>query len=219
MESTGSININEVIIAFEELGGEATTREIQSQVIKNRGGGLPSNYERGGWDSYRKTITQKIHQHCPTNKTKFKGPTYFENTSRGKFRLIENYKSAELVTPYATFMLPEEVSDTEPLYEGIKSPIVVNSFERNAEARKKCIEYYGTRCIVCNFDFEKMYGVIGKDFIYVHHLVPLSEISERYIVDPIQDLRPVCPNCHAIIHRRKPAYTIEEVKKVLKITF
>jgi hypothetical protein len=30
----------------------------------------------------------------------------------------------------------------------------------------------------------------------------------------INDLIPVCPNCHAMIHRRKPAaYSIEEVKE------
>ena len=52
--------------------------------------------------------------------------------------------------------------------------------------------------------------------IHVHHCKPLSEIQEGYEVDPIKHLIPICPNCHAVIHRRKPPYTIEEVKGFLK---
>jgi predicted HNH restriction endonuclease len=43
----------------------------------------------------------------------------------------------------------------------------------------------------------------------------LSEIGGEYIVDPVADLRPVCPNCHAVLHRRIPAYSIEEVRVFL----
>ena len=46
-----------------------------------------------------------------------------------------------------------------------------------------------------------MYGEIGKDFIHVHHLIPLNEIGKEYIVDYKNDLIPVCPNCHAMLHR------------------
>ena len=71
-------------------------------------------------------------------------------------------------------------------------------------ARKKCIEHYGAKCAVsnCGFDFEKLYGDIGKGFIHVHHLTQLSDIGQGYEVDPIKDLRPVCPNCHAMLHQK-----------------
>jgi 5-methylcytosine-specific restriction enzyme A len=64
-------------------------------------------------------------------------------------------------------------------------------------------------------DFEKVYGEIGKGFIHVHHIVELSNIKSEYKVQPIEDLRPVCPNCHAMLHRKKPAYKIEELKEIL----
>ncbi|MFG3611289.1 hypothetical protein [Rummeliibacillus stabekisii] len=51
--------------------------------------------------------------------------------------------------------------------------------------------------------------------MYVHHLKELHTIGESYEVEPIADLRPVCPNCHAILHKRKPAYSIEEIKILL----
>lgn len=114
------------------------------------------------------------------------------------------------------FSFPEEVEQTEEeIFEGAVRRVTVNAYERNPEARRQCINHYGTNCFVCGFDFLEVYGEIGKDFIHVHHLKQMSEIGETYQVNPIQDLRPVCPNCHAIIHRRKPPYTIEEMKQLL----
>jgi hypothetical protein len=113
-------------------------------------------------------------------------------------------------------VLPEEVTEPARLYEGAVRQILINAYERNPEARRRCIAHYGPRCIVCNFDFGKTYGKQGQGYIHVHHLRNLSEISKTYEVNPITDLRPVCPNCHAMIHRRVPAYSIDDVKTMLK---
>ncbi len=115
-----------------------------------------------------------------------------------------------------SFSLPEEVEETKTIYEGAVRQVSVNAYERSPEARRKCIAHYGTICFVCGFDFAKSYGEVGRGFVHVHHLRQLSEVGEEYQIDPIRDLRPVCPNCHAIIHRRKPAYTIEEVRSFLR---
>lgn len=114
--------------------------------------------------------------------------------------------------------MPEEIDFDSPesLYEGAKKQVYVNIYERNRVARDRCVKRYGARCIICGFDFEKTYGEVGRDIIHVHHLKPLSEIGETYRVDPIKDLRPVCPNCHLIIHIRNPAYSIDEVKLMIK---
>lgn len=96
---------------------------------------------------------------------------------------------------------PDEVSET--LEEGKRKSVTVNIYERNPIARKQCIEHYGVQCQVCDFDFKKIYGPVGKDFIHVHHIKPLHEIQRDYIVNPIQDLIPVCPNCHAMLHRKE----------------
>ncbi len=115
---------------------------------------------------------------------------------------------------------PEEIDLNihKNLYDGAKKQIYVNSYERNGTARELCIKYYGTQCVICGFDFEKMYGEVGRNVIHVHHLKPLSEIGETYRVDPIKDLRPVCPNCHVIIHKNNPAYSIDEVMAMIKNT-
>jgi len=75
---------------------------------------------------------------------------------------------------------------------------------------------WGTRCVVCNFDFAETYGPeLGDGFIHVHDLKPLAEIGEAYVLNPEEDLRPVCPNCHAMLHRVQPALSIESLSKAV----
>lgn len=116
--------------------------------------------------------------------------------------------------PKDKFSLPEEidVAEVPTLYEGAVRQISVNAYERNPKARQECIAHYGTRCRICNFDFEEMYGEIGEGLTHIHHLRQLSDVGKGYEIDPVNDLCPVCPNCHTIIHRRKPPYTFEEVR-------
>ena len=103
--------------------------------------------------------------------------------------------------------------EQEALYEGGNKTRLVKVAKRNPMARQQCIEHYGYKCSVCSFDFEKVYGTIGEKYIHVHHIIPLSEIKKEYKIDPIKDLVPVCPNCHAIIHKTNPVLTVEELKK------
>lgn len=104
---------------------------------------------------------------------------------------------------------PDDVAGSA--FEGSKRQVQVNAYERSALARQACVEHYGYRCAACGFDFEAVYGERGRLFIHVHHIVPLAAISEEYLVDPIRDLRPICPNCHAIVHRTDPPCSIDEL--------
>lgn len=89
-------------------------------------------------------------------------------------------------------------------------------YKRSLEARNKCILQNGCICCVCKFDFEKIYGSIGKGFIHIHHLKQLAKIDKEYVVDPKTDLVPVCPNCHSMLHKEIPPLTIEQLKSLLK---
>jgi 5-methylcytosine-specific restriction protein A len=119
-------------------------------------------------------------------------------------------------TPEYTFSIDEVSESGKPFFEGTKKIIAVNAYERNAEARQKCIDTFGCNCNICGFDFESAYGDRGKGFIHVHHIVPLSEINKNYKVNPLEDLIPVCPNCHAMLHRNGHTISPKEVEQLLQ---
>ncbi len=113
-------------------------------------------------------------------------------------------------------LIPEELPHSQRIVEGAKLKITVNRYERNAAGRKACLEHYGYACSVCDITLKTIYGERAERLIHVHHLIPLSEIGSEYVLDPIKDLRPVCPNCHAFLHTTSPPITIPEAKKILK---
>ena len=124
--------------------------------------------------------------------------------------LKESKLTGEL--PYAEELPTEE---TKLLTEGLKKTVTINSYERNPKARILCIEHWGLSCSVCNLDFQSTYGDIGSGFIHVHHLIPVSQIGESYQIDPVKDLRPVCPNCHSMLHTANPPLSIEQLKEIV----
>jgi hypothetical protein len=108
------------------------------------------------------------------------------------------------------------LTDEEIIREGARVQVFVNMYERDRAARDKCIKKYGTDCYACGFSFRATYGERTDGIVHVHHLRPQAEIGEEYVLDPIADLRPVCPNCHAVLHWRIPAYSIMEVQALLR---
>jgi hypothetical protein len=117
----------------------------------------------------------------------------------------------------AVWNSPSEIAESDAsFWEGAKTTIQVNRYERNARARNACIKRYGALCSVCGFDFGQRYGSLGSGFIHVHHLVQMSENKEKYKLKPAEDLRPVCPNCHEMLHRKDPPLSIEQLKEQLR---
>lgn len=152
---------------------------------------------------------------------KVKNVEIIESTKKINFEIINgraiNYLDSDTKTNEikrvlgtVTDIYPDEVD--ESFTEGNKTKVYVNKYERDPKARKVCLEHFGYSCQICKFDFWYTYGDIGKDSIHVHHIKPLSEIGENYEIKPKEDLIPVCPNCHLILHKLN-APTIEELKE------
>ncbi|MCA0375315.1 MAG: HNH endonuclease [Gemmatimonadetes bacterium] len=119
--------------------------------------------------------------------------------------------------PHVNAPLPDEIDDAAATHiEGAKKSITVNAYERNPDAHAACIAHHGATCAICNFDFGLAYGDEARGYIHVHHLRPLASIRETYQVDPINDLRPLCPNCHAVVHLGGTTRDIETVRSMLK---
>lgn len=114
------------------------------------------------------------------------------------------------------FRIPEEAWEPVSYLEGAVKQIQVNAYERNGKARRACLLHHGQACGICGMDFGATYGAEAEGLIHVHHLKPLNEIGHNYEVDPIHDLLPVCPNCHAVIHSGVGLRTPKEVMEMLK---
>jgi 5-methylcytosine-specific restriction protein A len=121
-----------------------------------------------------------------------------------------------IIPKSAANLYPDEVSQNQAHVEGAIQTIQVNRYERDPSAREECIKHFGATCQVCQIDFSHAYGALGEGFIHVHHLVPLSDIAAQYVVNPITDLIPVCPNCHAMIHRRTPPFSVIELRAIIR---
>jgi 5-methylcytosine-specific restriction enzyme A len=130
-----------------------------------------------------------------------------------RFLASRNIVQYETVAHHSTIA---EESNTRQYLEGATQTVLVNRYERNIEARRACIRHFGLSCGVCGFNFEQTYGEIGIGFIHTHHLTPLANIGAQYTLDPLQDLRPVCANCHDMLHQRTPPFTIEELRSILE---
>lgn len=107
---------------------------------------------------------------------------------------------------------PEEVSVEQNFIEGAVRRVTVNAYERNPRARAACISKFGYRCAVCDLLMVDVYGEVALNFIHIHHLKALAEVGCEYEVSPEEDLRPVCPNCHAILHTRNPPLSIMDLR-------
>ena len=110
---------------------------------------------------------------------------------------------------------PESSNNHGEFWEGNESSRLTTQYERNPKARSTCLKKYGYICQVCEFDFLSVYGEIGREFIHVHHIVPVSARKKPYKVNPKIDLIPLCPNCHSMIHRQTPPMGVEELRNLI----
>jgi 5-methylcytosine-specific restriction protein A len=111
-----------------------------------------------------------------------------------------------------------DINEQETYHEGHVRSVMVDIYERSSIARGKCIEHHGSSCLICGLNFGEKYGELGEGFIHIHHLIPLHTIQKDYVVDYKRDLIPVCPNCHAMIHRIPggESMTVPQIKNALK---
>jgi len=112
--------------------------------------------------------------------------------------------------------LPSEKKEIELYAEGKQRTLTYRTYDRNPVARQACIERYGYSCTVCGFSFENAYGKLGSKYIEVHHLKQIADVGKEYLINPEKDLRPVCANCHCMLHKTRPPISIEELKSQRK---
>lgn len=99
--------------------------------------------------------------------------------------------------------------------EGAVTTVKTNRYERDRRNRNMAISIHGTSCAACGLDMGRHYGQVAVGYIEIHHTTPVSQLGPGYVIDPVRDLIPLCPNCHAVAHRRDPPYSAEEIQSFL----
>lgn len=142
-------------------------------------------------------------------------PNLIHATSRGVWTLTNfGIKTALEFTNKCAINIDQLKYKT--IEEGKTTSSIATKFERSIIARNICLSTHGYTCTVCKTSMESIYGEIGKNYIHVHHITPLSSIRQTYKINPRTDLIPVCPNCHAMLHRRDPPFSTSELKLMIK---
>ncbi|WP_180237320.1 HNH endonuclease [Priestia megaterium] len=148
----------------------------------------------------------------------FKTPIILDELTNIEFEDVIIESSGDLLRLVLSLLPLEETEieeNIEGLPEGALTRIEVNRYERSALNRQTCLIIHGCICKACGFNFEEKYGALGKGFIHVHHIVPVSQLGSDYEINPEKDLVPLCPNCHAMIHKQNPPYSVEELKLII----
>jgi len=174
-----------------------------------------------GWPSVQKLLEPDCSVHVfwrTSNEASFDyagtaRPVEVADTS--PVEILWSFEVSPTVESNLPIQSPEQVPRGQ-YREGAVRQVLVNAYERDRAARQACISHYGAACVACGLQFEQRYGVLGAGFIHVHHVIPLSELGPNYKLDPVRDLRPVCPNCHAMLHRERPPLSIERLRDIIK---
>lgn len=196
------------------------------QAVKRHGGLvtakrmlLPRNEgQRKGLDALLEANRPELTVEAIVLQPKFKDLFTAAELTAATDRLGEYGKAIAVFAADRQRLYPDELEPGQKYTEGAKKQIRVNAYERSPKARAACLKHHGHDCAVCGFNFQSRYGVIGKEFIHAHHLKPLALTDGEYKLDPVADMRPVCPNCHAMLHRGAVVLSIEDLRSKLITT-
>ena len=157
------------------------------------------------------------------NQIFFEAEVMTSNSLLSDMQINEQEKNIlTLALELFTSLLPEpqfiysSAEEAEGFPEGAVSKITVNRYERDPRNRMAAIKMHGYKCMACDFDFSQKYGPLGEDYIVVHHLTPVSQMGENYVVNPETDLNPLCANCHAMVHRQNPPLLPSELRRIIQ---
>lgn len=197
----------QVIEAMNYYGGEATLNDIYTYVLEHHGFDLPE-------DGYQSSLRKAIY-HNSSDANIYQGKKDLFYAIKGKGNGIWGLRT---YVPSETNL--ELTEDDEGFPEGRQKLRTHLMRERNPkvirEAKRRYKEKYGRLfCQVCGFDFVKIYGDIGEDYIEGHHTKPISE-NDGENLTLIEDIALLCANCHKMVHRKRPWLTIEDLVSLIR---
>ena len=214
-----------LLATYQQVGAEVHYWAIRFLQSLRKNGGLVTaqrmltprtTAQRAGLDRLIKARRPKLTMEYIVQKPAFRSLFTQTELLIAKSRLKEAVRWSKSTGAVRGHQFPDELDTRTKYVEGARKSVLVNAHERNARARKACLRLHGFECIVCKVRLQERYGMVGKDFIHVHHLRPLARTKGTYVLDPKTDLVPVCPNCHAMLHRPAKMLTPEQLRVKLK---
>ena len=161
------------------------------------------------------------------------GPSWFESFDDGTYRIIKSRipRAIEILGGKSSTEIKKPTVSVEAREFDFEEPAIVGAFEgevrlvlhhnrerdQAAVAKKKALAAQskrGLKCEACDFDFAEVYGEIGTNLCEVHHTNPLAEGGPRHT--QLSDLAIVCSNCHWILHRTNPMWSVAELRDHLQ---
>lgn len=149
----------------------------------------------------------------PTGKTR-SSTTHRRTHSKGLVEYAMAFCGSMAERSAPTTSNEDDLERTE-FFEGRPIAIQTTRYERSVGARSTCLSHHGYTCLACGFNFGKTYGPVATHYVQVHHLKPLAAMGSAGACDPINDLAPLCANCHAVAHFRNPPYSVEELRSFI----
>jgi len=212
------------VVAREIVASPDRVREFASQIGKSDMQFILSVNGR----SLSELVTSSTETATPTTaernsvELEIRGRTSDESRGREASLSHTSQEAAFLLAEFIVGLLKPSLEadlDIEPeeFVEGLSELVKVNRYERDPRVRRECIAHFGPVCQICGFDFAERYGDLGRNFIEVHHIVPLSSgAGVEIVVDPTVDVVPICSNCHSMIHRGGHTRSLDDVRRALR---
>ena len=200
--------LDEIIEAIEELGGHAFYKDIYDKIIERDNMDLVQN------KSWTASVRGPIERYSSDSDVyNGKMDIFYSVEGKGKGHWgLRNF------TP--TIKNIDITDDDSGFPEGRKRLKQHVVRERDPRVIKKAKDMFKEKngkiyCEVCGFDYESVYGEIGKDYIEGHHIKPVSELEENEVTK-VEDIVLVCANCHRMLHRKRPWLSKEKLKLLIE---
>jgi len=195
-----------------------------SQIVRNLTG-TERPFVRNGF------ISRESGRNKPLYITE-KGKSFLnDNQEFVKYLFTNDFNFQDMIDSFRSINKPENrtkrikfIDENVIISEGQNKIIETKSYQRSNELRNIAIEHYTQngriKCKACCFDFEDFYGEYGRGFIEIHHQKPVFMFDEneleRTIDNALQNVIPICPNCHRMVHKKRTTYlTFEELKSYI----
>ena len=213
---------DELAAALDRAGGSAAIRSAMDRVA---GGEVPDGFDQARIWFVRQPESGRL---LPAKivlgmATGLRGRDFTAHQARDQLRRLGFDVPGPDQSAADVAESPESLAALPPGFEGAERQVTRNIRERDPAARRAAEAYWrglrgGLICEGCGLDFGKRYGPRGEGFMHFHHRTPLAEAEGQRVVDGARDLVPLCPNCHAIVHRGEKVLDIEVLRQLLGST-